>query len=139
MMAVFWIGDGPSRPLCDVIPRSVRSRIESRRVPRASDAEADRAVRVAGGGSALERLPPDLAKQILTLDGYNLTAELLRSRVSTRLREMVGDKPLVMCTQVRPLLRTWRDVVFPPPRRRVNSFTHSPSKRKARNRAILFF
>ena len=135
---VLWIGEGPPTPPRAAMPRDVRAKLDARR-HRSPPPSAPPTPREPGGGSALERLPPDLATQLLNLDGYNLVAELLTARVSTRLREWVGDRPLAMVYELRPLLRRWRDAVFPPPRRRVNSFQHSPSKRKATNRAILFF
>lgn len=140
-MSLFWVGDGPPDALSTAFPQTLKRKLSSRRVPgRRKAVEAKPAV--VGGTSCIERLPSGLASDLFSHDGYNLTRELLGLRVSRTLKDAVGEKPLFMVTATLPLLRQWRDAVFPPPprsRTRVNSFTHSPVKRASRNREILFF
>jgi len=153
-MALFWVGAhaelrAPTPPpLAAVIPRRIVRRLDERLSMRATAAEAASSAPSpepagpAGGGSVLERLPPDVVGHFFSRDGYNLTRELLALRVSKTLREAVGQRPLDMIHSTLPMLRTWRDAVFPPPpppRARANSFLHSPTRRADRNRAIMFF
>mmetsp|Transcript_27985 Transcript_27985/g.83871 ORF Transcript_27985/g.83871 Transcript_27985/m.83871 type:complete len:142 (-) Transcript_27985:10-435(-) len=141
-MSVFWVGDRSGAPLAALVPRQVKQKLDGRQVksrPAPSPAPAG----PPGGTSALETLPADLRVQLFAFDGWNLVRELLAlARVSRTLKDAVGDGPREAVARVLPALRGWRNSVFPhkaPPRARVNSFSRSPAKRKARNRPIMSF
>lgn len=142
---LFWVGERPAKALAAVIPRRIVRRLDAHRSPRRSAAASEAPPHPPGppgGTSVLERLPPDVVSHFFSKNGFNLTRELLSLRVSRTLREAVGDRPLHMIHSTLPLLRTWRDAVFPPPpppRPRANSFLHSPTRRASRDRAIMFF
>ena len=129
-------------PLAAHVPPNVLKKLAKRsRSPRPRSTPP-KFQRAAGGDALLERLPRHLSTQLFARDGYNVVRELLALlRTSRTLRDAVGTKPSTMIRDVLPVLRCWRNYVFPrkaPARARVNSWSSSPLKRASRNRPIMF-